>query len=276
MQFGYHLARWGFNKVSRHLPSILEQVVQSGYRAIECHDVDILPFLQNPKGFRDLLNNYDIKLVALYCPEQFVGKTFFDELIVKYYFKEVDRLEKFAKFANAVECEKILVGGSVGKRTVYREQDYATMANTLNRMGKMCREYGVTLDYHPHLDTIVENDTQVAKMCKLTDPDLVGVALETGHLFVRNVDIPAFIRRFADRIRHVHMKDVRDDKFVELGTGHVDLVDMIKTLIHVGYEDWVVVEEEVNSLEFPWSGTTSRTPLESAISSRKYLEWLCM
>jgi inosose dehydratase len=260
--------------VSRRLPSILDQVTQSGYRAFECHDVDVLPYLQNAKGFLDLLNDYDVRLVAVYCPEQFVGKTFLDGLIVKYYLKEVDRLEKFVKFAQATGCERVLVGGSVGKRSVYREQDYVTMAHTLNRMGALCRDHGLALDYHPHLDTIVETDAQVAKVCELTDPELVGITLETGHLFVRNVDLPAFVHRFADRLRHVHLKDVRDGKFVELGTGQVNFVDVIRALNDVGYDGWIVVEEEVNSPEFLWAGETSRTPLESAISSLKYLEYL--
>ena len=111
-------------------------------------------------------------------------------------------------------------------------------------------------------------------MCELTDPDLVHLTLETGHLYKAGVNLIELINTCGERIDHVHFKDVRNGRFAEFGKGIIDFSMIMKSLKNIGYNGWVIVEDEVNSPDIHLVGSTTTTPLETAKNSRKYLEML--
>ena len=120
-----------------------------------------------------------------------------------------------------------------------------------------------------------------------------GFNYDPSHLAYQGVDCVDFVMRFADRIHHVHMKDVwwsdtptpsgvfgghlpfghrdRHWDFRSLGRGHVPFEEVIRALNRIGYQGPLSVEWEdsgmdrehgaaeacafVRSVDFPPSGT---------------------
>ena len=135
-------------------------------------------------------------------------------------------------------------------------------------------------------------DARTRSRCSLarTDPGLVGLVFDTGHLaFGSGLDDGASVLqaldRFADRIWYVHLKDyepgvaarsraegwdyfssVRHGVFCELGKGSVNFRGVVDWLNRREYHGWVVVEQDV----LPGMGT----PKESAQRNREYLRVL--
>lgn len=274
MKFGYHTIRWGYQKVARFFPRILTEISAAGFKAFDINDVDVIPFLQNRRGFLDILSENEMHLVGIYCPGQFIAKNFIDWLILNSYMKETQRFIGFAEFAASVGCERLVVGGGHKKEKGIREKDYITLSKTLNTIGKRCNDLNIELTYHPTLKTIVENRDQVAKLCELTDPDLVHLTVETGYLYMAGVNLIDLINTYGERIDHVHFKDVRNGRFVELGKGIIDFSMIMKSLKNIGYNGWIIVEDEVNSPDIHWATSTTTAPLETAKNSKKYLEML--
>ena len=87
--------------------------------------------------------------------------------------------------------------------------------------------------------------------------------LDTGHLYFAGADPARAAERWADRIAHVHLKDVRsevleearaqDTSFLEAvlggvftvpGDGAVDYPPVLEALARAGYDGWLVVEAE--------------------------------
>src|SRR5436309_1325694 len=64
-------------------------------------------------------------------------------------------------------------------------------------------DWGTMLPYAHVLD----------EMVRQTDPSLVGLCLDTGHVFYGGGDPVALARRETARIRHVHLKDVYRDRY---------------------------------------------------------------
>ena len=136
---------------------------------------------------------------------------------------------------------------------------------------------------HSHLGTLVETGWEVRELLRRTDPDLLGVCLDTGHWrFGTGEDPAAAVREFGGRIWHVHFKDAdpalmdesrrqgwhglestRHGVFCELGRGCVDFPAVLAGLRGIGYDGWVVVEQDV----LPGMGA----PRESARRNREYL-----
>lgn len=144
-------------------------------------------------------------------------------------------------------------------------------------------ETGIRTVVHPHLGTLVETGPEVRELLGRTDPDLVGLCLDTGHWRFGTGEDPAdAVREFGSRIWHVHFKDadpaVMDESrrrgwhglestghgvFCELGRGCVDFPAVLRALESTGYDGWVVVEQDV----LPGMGE----PRASARRNREYL-----
>jgi inosose dehydratase len=113
----------------------------------------------------------------------------------------------------------------------------------------------------------------------LTDPTLVGLCPDTGHLAYGGADPVAVFDDYADRVWHVHLKDVDRDLmqqllagsqdivqavragiFPELGTGMVDVRGCLQALQRAGYDGWVVVEQDAPP-----------NPVQSAVNNRRFM-----
>jgi inosose dehydratase len=126
------------------------------------------------------------------------------------------------------------------------------------------------------MNTISEHPQNLAIVMESSDPKYVHLLLDTAHSVAGGGDPAAEIRKYHERIRLVHLKDVVDApmdksgakypfKWVELGRGRVDLPAVFTALQQVKYKGWAVVE--LDRVTEP-----SRTPAQSAFISRTYLE----
>jgi inosose dehydratase len=69
-------------------------------------------------------------------------------------------------------------------------------------------EYGVRLVFHPHVDTHVDTQERIERFLSDTDPELVNLCLDTGHIAYCEGDNIDIIDRFPERITYVHLKSV--------------------------------------------------------------------
>ncbi|WP_238173603.1 TIM barrel protein [Kribbella speibonae] len=68
--------------------------------------------------------------------------------------------------------------------------------------------YGVKLVFHPHVDTHVDTQERIERFLEDTDPELVNLCLDTGHVAYCEGDNLQIIQRFPERITYVHLKSV--------------------------------------------------------------------
>lgn len=141
---------------------------------------------------------------------------------------------------------------------------------------------GLRTVFHPHCGTWVEAPLEIVELLNRTDPELVGLCLDTGHYRFGGGDPLAGLREHWDRIWHVHFKDcdpeiadqarsegweyrfaVGKGVFCELGKGDVDFPAIVALLNEMHFDGWVVVEQDV----LPSLGS----PKESAQRNRDYL-----
>jgi inosose dehydratase len=145
------------------------------------------------------------------------------------------------------------------------------------------KETGLRLVVHHHCAGYCETPAEIARLLDLTDPDLVGLCLDTGHYQFAGGDPLSFLQKYASRVWHVHFKDcqpqiadqsraecwdyfksVEKGVFCELGKGAVDFPAIKRELEKQSYNDWIVVEQDV----LPGMGK----PKESALRNRQYLQ----
>lgn len=121
---------------------------------------------------------------------------------------------------------------------------------------ELARTRGFTPVFHHHMGTRVQTGAEIERLLESTDVDLL---LDTGHALAAGGNPVQALRDWRDRIRHVHVKDVRlevlrsaadwDEAwrkgvFCELGAGDVDLIRFVSELVDGRYGGWVVVEQD--------------------------------
>ena len=205
----------------------------------------------------------------------------------------VGNFEDRLAFLSAVGGRDIVVaefGGSshlqpialFANRPVFTDQQWDRLADGLNRLGKIAASAGMRLCYHHHMGTGVMTRADVDRLMASTDPGLVHLLLDTAHLAFAGDDPLAAAITHADRIRHVHLKDIRPavvsavlrenlsfqdaieaGVFTVPGDGAIDFVPILQTLADAGYRGWLVVEAEQDPAK--------ANPLEYALKARAYL-----
>jgi inosose dehydratase len=161
------------------------------------------------------------------------------------------------------------------------------LAALVTGVAEDARSLGHRVAFHAHAGTHVETADELATLMAMTDPDLVGVCLDTGHHIVGGDDPVSAVATYGERITHVHLKDVAAPVLTELTSGRLrglrhaidqrifcplnhgllDLPAMISALRRAGYRGWLMLEQD-SSWEPPATAVTaSRDALTSVLAS---------
>lgn len=151
---------------------------------------------------------------------------------------------------------------ALSRRPVLEEAGWARLAGRLTEMGQRLAARGLALAYHHHMGTVIQTEAEVDRLMAMTGPE-VGLLLDTGHLTFAGGDPVAVAGRHADRVVHVHCKDVRADVLADVrardmsfleavlagvftvpGDGCVDYRAVLDPVAAAGYAGWLVVEAE--------------------------------
>jgi inosose dehydratase len=176
--------------------------------------------------------------------------------------------------------------GRIGTEHTLSDGEWALFGAGAEQIAAAVRDAtGLRTVFHPHCGGYVETPGEIDELMKRTDPALLGLVLDTGHIAYGGGDPLAILERYPRRVWHVHFKDcdqrvaahareaglgylaaVRSQLFCELGAGDIDFATILSALQRIGYDGWIVVEQDV----FPGYGT----PADSARRSREYLRSL--
>ena len=150
-------------------------------------------------------------------------------------------------------------------------------------MGALAREKGMYLTIHHHMGTGVQTVEEIDRLMDETDPELVYLLFDSGHLSFAGIDPLPVLKKYIHRIKHVHLKDLRLKVYEEVkkqnmsfldavragvftvpGDGDVDFTSIFEVLAENNYEGYVLVEAEQDPAK--------ANPFEYAVKARKYIK----
>ena len=165
----------------------------------------------------------------------------------------------------------------------FTNEEWKRLTEGLNHLGTIAKKKGMQLVYHHHMGTGVQTIEEIDRLMERTDPELVGLLYDTGHLVFSGEDHLAVLHKYLKRIKHVHLKNVRfevmekaekekwsflqavrNGVFTVPGDGGLDFVPVFDALKSGGYKGWWVVEAEQDPAK--------ANPLEYALIARKYIK----
>lgn len=86
----------------------------------------------------------------------------------------------------------------------------ASLAACWNEVGAAVRRSGIALALHFDFLSALRLEDGLARLLEATDPELVGLALDTAECAVAGFDPSEVFARHADRVRHVQLKNARE------------------------------------------------------------------
>ena len=99
--------------------------------------------------------------------------------------------------------------GAVIEDAELTAEQWPQYAASMDRFAQQIRdEFGLQIQFHPHADTHVDTHANVERFLEATDPDLVKLCLDTGHISYCGGDNLKLINDHPDRIGYLHLKQV--------------------------------------------------------------------
>jgi len=270
---------------------VLDEMAAAGYVGTELGDWGFLP--TTARALADAVGRRGLALAGAFVP---VALT---------------RAEALADgIARATRTARLLADAGFPDALVVLSDDNATVPARTARAGRITLDDGLSAHewdgvaarataiaaavrdetnlrtvFHHHCGGYVETPQEIDALMARTDPSLVGLCLDTGHIMFAGGDPLVEIARHAGRIRHVHFKDcsrdvaerarreawdyhtaVRHGIFCELGHGMVPFADVRDAMRLQNFSGWIIVEQDV----LPGLGS----PAASAARNREYLRRL--
>ena len=165
---------------------------------------------------------------------------------------------------------------------VMNDEEWEHLCTGVNKLGKVAKDMGITLTFHHHMGTVVQTAAEIDRLMENTDPELFNLLFDSGHLAYCGEDYMYILKKYVNRIKHVHLKDIRPDVIADVkakgesflqgvrkgtftvpGDGVIDFEPIFEVLAENNYEGYVLVEAEQDP--------AIANPFEYAVKARKYI-----
>ena len=167
------------------------------------------------------------------------------------------------------------------EKYVMNDREWDLLCDGLNRLGRVAKDFGISLTFHHHMGTVVQTADEIDRMMAGTDPEYFSLLFDSGHLAYCGQDYLAVLKKYVGRVKHVHLKDIRPDvvqkvkdehlsflqgvragAFTVPGDGAIDFAPIFDILASAGYSGYVLVEAEQDP--------AIANPFEYAVKARNY------
>ena len=149
-------------------------------------------------------------------------------------------------------------------RPTLTEAQWPTFTAALTEIARHVAGAGLVPVYHHHMGTVVQTEEELDRMLAGTG-EALKLLLDTGHAQMAGMDPGAVAERYAGRIGHLHLKNVRapiakeasekDWSFIDAiragvftvpgdEEGAVDFMPVLHAAAAAGYDGWLVIEAE--------------------------------
>ncbi len=265
---------WGHQMVRDR---VLAEMVSVGYTACEFGPLGFLP--ESPAERKAVLEAAGLSAVGGFVPV----------VLHKADHNPVPEITAELEVFKACGATVMVLAASSGEdsydsRPVLTDAEWDTMLSNLGTLRDLAATYGVTAVIHPHVGTMVEDNADITRVLNGSD---IGFCFDTGHMLIGGTDPVQFAVEHADRIKHVHLKDVNlpvaervrsgeityyvgvtQGLYAPLGQGDVDVATIVGSLTKAGFTGWYVLEQDNVITAEPGEGAG---PLADARASVEYL-----
>ena len=219
------------------LLSVLDDLRATGYEGFETNFNSLKHSFEDPAPMREEIEKRGVALIGLH-----VGAKLFDPAELE---SEQARIRQVATAVKALGGTHLMLSVRTLPRTAAGRADKEAEKRRniqLGLTGRACRDLGVRLAVHNHLQQSLHNGEELRAILSSTSPDDVSLLLDVAYTHRGGLDTPSFVREHGRRIAGFHLRDVREDEEVEMGAGEVDFSGLARALRETRWSGWCILE----------------------------------
>ena len=248
-QIAYATWPWGTQTKEQAIEAA-KDVTSIGYKNFESVKGAMYAYELDAAEYKKMLDSYGLKPISFYfhIPERGTE----DEVLFK-------NLEAELQFAADMGVTRVTLQGTYGRPEVMDEDAKQHNLKTMIRFAEIAKKFGLDTNVHPHVNTYFMFEDEIDYVMQNSDPDLIHFAPDTAHISAAGGSPVEVIRRYADRVNFIHLKDyklgddVTDSGWVDsgvpimtcfhaLGDGTIDFPEIFKILDSVNYDGPLCIE----------------------------------
>jgi inosose dehydratase len=243
------------------IESCLKDMQTIGYAGTEIGN----KFPSSGLAIKTLLNEYNLVLASSWHSSFFLSSSFAEERVrLEARLKQLK--EAGAQSINVCECTATVhseMAQPLSKRPILAEKNWFAFSKNLSEAGKICTQNGINLNYHHHMGTVIQTESEVDRLLESTDPCHVFLCFDSGHLAFAGADPLSAWKKYSSRVRHIHLKDLRSEVlhnskaldwsflksvvegvFTVPSDGMIEFRPLLHAILHSDYSGWLLVEAE--------------------------------
>lgn len=219
------------------LAHMIEVTARAGFDSIE-PIAYWMGELADPDKLQAKLDEHDIELAAIALTLPWNNPEETEEEIQK----ANEIIELTSKFPGALLC---LVHEPAGRHDV--EERRQNLIGNLNSVARRAVDQGVVSTFHPNSppSSITRTEEDYDTILPGLDEEVIGWTPDVGHIINGGMDPLTKMKEYESLINLVHYKDWDGpQQFALMGEGKVDLIGITRWLKDIGFDGWIICEDE--------------------------------
>lgn len=249
---------------------VLDEIKETGYIGTELGDWGYMP--TSPGLLKAELDSRNLDLLGAFVPVALSNAANHQSgvtsaLKVAELMYQAGYKDSFIVLAddNCSVPERTKNAGRITTKMGLSDKQWKVYVKGVENIAKVVKDsFGIRTVFHHHCAGYIETPEEIDKLLSLTDPSLLGLCLDMGHYAFGGGDPVQALKKYSNRIWHVHFKDfdpkaarmshevtgdyfdaLKRGVFCELGKGTVDFKAIVDLLKKIKYKDWIVVEQDI-------------------------------
>ncbi len=232
---------WG-TETREQMEQAAKEVTEIGYRSFESVKAAIYAYDLDLLAYKEVLKRYALQPVSFYFHLPAFGEE--DRIF--------STLDKELEFIANLGVERICLQATSGHPGKLDARQMEFELKLIEKFARKTKSFGITSNLHNHHNTWVMYENEIDNILENLGPDVISFSPDTAHLVVGLCDPVKIIKKYADRVNFIHLKDIRDanikseglasagmevySSFCELGTGCVNFRAVFDILKDTGYD----------------------------------------
>jgi sugar phosphate isomerase/epimerase len=245
MNIGIQL--WSLRELlGNDLEGTLHALSEMGFQGIEAYGFDGKFFGFEPKAFKKICKDLNLEIYSTHT-----GIT-------------AENAKSYAEKAAEAGLQYLVLPSMMG-RPHSSIAEYQKVAEEMNAIGAICRQYGLNFAYHNHEFEFNKIDDKIPYDILLneTDPELVSFQLDVYWIVKAAYEPLQYFREHPGRFSTLHIKDLcSDGESCIIGNGIIDFVSMMKSAETASVQMLIYEQEHFSE----------GTPLHCAAQSLRYMK----
>lgn len=220
------------------LEHIMEVASRAGYKGIE-PDSSFLHHLADPALMKKALSKFELELSVFCYVEDWRHARETDE--------ERSRADAWIRFMEHFPHAIFLLVQMPGSDRKDLEERQQNLLSCVNEIARRAAAKGIKCSYHPNspVGSVYRTEEDYKILLNGLDRSVIGYTPDLGHIAKGGMDPLSIVKEYHELVNCIHYKDMYEDgRWALMGEGIIDFVGTTNYLKTIGFDGWIVVEDE--------------------------------